>query len=133
MEDGVIAASYVEAWNPQVNDAVLVAPAYSFLMMNRPVTFQFWLDPGSSGWYQRLAQPLTHPYVLSRDWRSDQVWSDTDETRTSQEAMARLISGLLHRCRERVYLGLAELGETGFEQRGELLRAFQRVIQHTSQ
>ena len=133
LEDGVIAASYVEAWNPQVNDAVLVAPAYSFLMMNRPVTFQFWLDPGSSGWYQRLAQPLTHPYVLSRDWRSDQAWSDTDETRTSQEAMARLISGLLHRCRERVYLGLAELGETGFEQRGELLRAFQRVIQNTSQ
>ncbi len=132
LEDGVIAASYIEAWNPQEDDAVLVAPAYSFLMMNRPVTFQFWLDPGSSGWYQRLAQPLTHPYVLSRDWRSDQVWSDADETRTSQEAMARLISGLLHRCRERVYLGLAELSETGFEQRGELLRAFQRIIQNTS-
>jgi len=133
LEDSVIAASYVEAWNAQEDDAVLVAPAYSFLMMNRPVTIQFWLDPGSSGWFQRLAQPLTHPYVLSRDWRSDQIWGDADETRTSQEGMARLISGLLHRCRERVYLGLAELGETGFEQRGELLRAFQRVIQNTSQ
>ncbi|MBI5354329.1 MAG: hypothetical protein HZB50_16945 [Chloroflexi bacterium] len=129
LEDGVIAASYVEAWNPQEDDAVLVAPAYSFLMMNRPVTIQFWLDPGSSGWYQRLAQPLTHPYVLSRDWRSDQVWGDADEVRTSKEAMARLISGLLHRCRERVYLGLAELSETGFEQRGELLKAFQKVLQ----
>jgi hypothetical protein len=47
--------------------------------------------------------------------------------------MARLVSGLLHRCRERVYLGLAELSETGFEQRGELLRAFQKVIQHMNQ
>ncbi|MBI5944570.1 MAG: hypothetical protein HY864_09390 [Chloroflexi bacterium] len=133
LEDGVIAASYVEAWNPQDDDAVLVAPAYSFLMMNRPVTIQFWLDPGSSGWFQRLAQPLTHPYVLSRDWRSDQVWGDADEVRTSKEGMARLVSGLLHRCRERVYLGLAELSETGFEQRGELLRAFQKVIQKTNQ
>jgi superfamily I DNA/RNA helicase len=133
LEDGVIAASYIEAWNPQENDAVLVAPAYSFLMMNRPVTIQFWLDPGSSGWYQRLAQPLTHPYVLSRDWGRDQVWSDADEVRTSKEGMARLISGLLYRCRERVYLGLAELSETGFEQRGELMRAFQKVIQNTSQ
>lgn len=129
LEDGVIAASYVEAWNPQMDDAVLVAPAYSFLMMNRPVTIQFWLDPGSSGWYQRLAQPLTHPYVLSRDWGSDQVWGDADEVCASKEAMARLISGLLHRCRERVYLGLADLSETGFEQRGELLRAFQKVLQ----
>jgi hypothetical protein len=133
LEDGVIAASYVEAWNPQEEEAVLVAPAYSFLMMNRPVTIQFWLDPGSSGWYQRLAQPLTHPYVLSRNWRSDQVWGDADEVRTSKEGMARLVSGLLHRCRERVYLGLAELSETGFEQRGELLRAFQKVIQHMNQ
>ena len=129
LEDGVIAASYVEAWHPRAEDAVLVAPAHSFLMMNRPATIQFWLDPGSSGWYQRLAQPLTHPYVLSRSWGSDQVWGDADEVRTSGEAMARLIAGLLHRCRERVYLGLAELSETGFEQRGELLRAFQKVIQ----
>jgi len=43
--------------------------------------------------------------------------------------MSRLIGGLLRRCRERVYLGLAELGESGFEQRGELLRAFQKVLQ----
>jgi superfamily I DNA/RNA helicase len=133
LEDGVIAASYIEAWNPQQHEAVLVAPAYSFLMMNRPVTIQFWLDPGSSDWYQRLAQPLTHPYVLSRDWGSNQTWGDADEVRTSKEGMARLISGLLHRCRERVYLGLAELSETGFEQRGELLRAFQHVIQNVSQ
>jgi hypothetical protein len=42
--------------------------------------------------------------------------------------MARLVSGLLRRCRERVYLGIAELGESGFEQRGELLRAFQKVL-----
>jgi hypothetical protein len=46
----------------------------------------------------------------------------------SAEAMARLISGLLLRCRQRVYLGIAELGESGFEGRGELLRAFQKVL-----
>jgi len=92
------------------------------------VTVQFWLDPGSGGWAERLFQPLTQPYVLSRSWTRDQVWSDADEVRASQEAMARLVSGLLRRCRERVYLGLAELGETGFEQRGELLRAFQKIL-----
>lgn len=128
LKEGVIAASYVEAWRSDNKDAVLVSPAHTFLMMNRPVTYQFWLDPGSSGWYERLSQPITHPYVLSREWEPGRVWSDADEVQYAKQAMARLISGLLLRCRERVYLGIAELGESGFEGRGELLRAFQKVI-----
>jgi len=128
LEDGVIAASYVESWRSENKEAVLVSPAHSFLMMNRPVTYQFWLDPGSSGWYERLSQPLTHPYVLSRAWEPGRIWSDADEVQSSKAAMARLISGLLLRCRERVYLGISDLGESGFEQRGELLRAFQKVL-----
>ena len=128
LQDGVIAASYLEGWQNENKDAVLVAPAHTFLMMNRPATIQFWLDPGSSGWYERLSQPLTHPYVLSREWQPGRIWEDADDVRYSKKAMARLVSGLLHRCRERIYLGIAELGESGFEGRGELLRAFQKVL-----
>ena len=128
LNDGVIAASYLEGWQNEDKDAVLVAPAHTFLMMNRPVTIQFWLDAGSSGWYERLSQPLTHPHVLSRGWQEGRQWTDADDVHYSKEAMARLVSGLLHRCRERVYLGISELGESGFEGRGELLRAFQKVL-----
>ncbi|MEB2334988.1 MAG: hypothetical protein OZ914_11845 [Anaerolineaceae bacterium] len=128
LQDGVIAASYLEGWQNEDKDAVLIAPAHTFLMMNRPVTIQFWLDPGSSGWYERLAQPLTHPYVLSRGWQAGRQWTDADDVQYSKEALARLVSGLLHRCRERVYLGISELGESGFEGRGELLRAFQKIL-----
>jgi hypothetical protein len=101
-------------------------------MMNRPVTVQFWLDAGSSGWYERLAQPLTHPYVLARGWPPGRIWTDKDEVQASRQAMARLISGLLRRCRAQVYVGLSELGESGFEERGELLRAFQRVANRSN-
>lgn len=128
LDDGVIAASYVESWKSENMEAVLVSPAHTFIMLNRPVTYQFWIDPSSSGWYQRLTQPLTHPYVLSREWEPGRLWTDADEVQVNQQSMARLISGLLLRCRERVYLGIPELGESGFEQRGELLRAFQKVL-----
>ncbi|MFZ5822432.1 MAG: hypothetical protein ACOYYJ_21280 [Chloroflexota bacterium] len=127
LQDGVIAAQYLEGWQPEANEAVLVAPAYTFLMMNRPVTVQFWLDAGSSGWHERLSQPLTHPYVLSRAWEAGRMWSDADEVEQGRETLARLVSGLLRRCRGRIYLGLSELGESGFEQRGDLLRAFQKI------
>lgn len=128
LDDGVIAASYLEGWQSEDKDAVLVAPAHTFLMMNRPVTVQFWLDVGSGGWYERLSQPLTHPHVLSREWEPGRVWTDADEVQAGKESLARLASGLLHRCRERVVICLSELGESGFEQRGELLRAFQKVL-----
>lgn len=133
LQDGVIAASYVEGWRSQNKDAVLVAPAHTFLMMNRPVTAQFWLDVGASAWHQRLAQPLTHPHVLTREWEPGRIWTDADDVETGRRMMARVVAGLLHRCRERVYLCLAELGESGFEQRGDLLRAFQRVLQDSGQ
>jgi hypothetical protein len=130
LNEGVIAASYIESWRSQEKEAVLVAPAHSFLMMNRPVDVQFWLDIGSSGWHERLAQPLTHPYVLARAWEAGRLWSDADEVAAGRESLRRLVSGLLHRCRERLYLGLSELSESGFEQRGMLLRAFQKILQN---
>lgn len=130
LADGVIAAQYLESWRSEDKEAVLVAPAHTFLMMNHPVTIQFWLDPGSVGWVQRLSQPLTHPYVLSRGWDPSPAhfWMDTDEVREETDALAKLVGGLLSRCREKVFLALADLSESGMEQRGSLLRAFQKVL-----
>ena len=63
-EGGALSALYLPGWQAP-DDAVFLAPAYTFLMRNRPARIQFWLDVGSSGWWERLYQPLTHPYVLT--------------------------------------------------------------------
>jgi len=128
VQDGVVAAQYIRSWQLQPEDAVLLAPAYTFLMSNRPVDYQFWLNAGSRGWWERLYQPLTQPYVLSRGWPSNKVWTDTDEFETRQDALYRLTLGLIRRCRRKIYLGLSELGERGYEQQGPLLQAIQRVL-----
>ena len=123
LQDGVISAQYLEAWQTEPGEAVLLAPAHTFLMMNRPATVQFWLDVGSSGWWERLFQPLTQPYVLSRSWERNRLWTDADDHAANQQALSRLVTGLLRRCRGSLYLGLNDLGESGFEQRGPLLKA----------
>ena len=51
LEDGVIAAQYLESWRTENKETVLVAPAHTFLMMNRPVAVQFWLDPAPADGY----------------------------------------------------------------------------------
>jgi hypothetical protein len=128
VERGVVAAQYVSSWQVHPKNAVLLVPAYTFLMMNRPVSIQFWLDAGSRSWFERIYQPLTHPYVLRRDWPEGQIWTDEDEVQTREAALARLILGLTRRCRQRVYLAYSELNEQGFEQQGPLLQAVQRLL-----
>jgi hypothetical protein len=98
------------------------------LMMNQPVTVQFWLDAGSRAWFERIYQPLTHPYVLRRDWPEGELWTDEDEIRARQEALGRLVLGLTYRCRQHVYLASSELNESGYEQQGPLLQAVQRIL-----
>jgi hypothetical protein len=124
----LIASQYISSWETQTADAVLLAPAYTFLMSNRPVDVQFWLNVSSGGWYERLYQPLTHPYVLSRHWEPGRIWTDKEEVETSQDTMNRLLTGLLRRCRQKVYLGLSDLDEHGFDQKGALLKAINRAL-----
>jgi hypothetical protein len=128
VERGVVAAQYVSSWQIRPEDAVLLVPAYTFLMMNQPVTVQFWLDAGSRSWFERIYQPLTHPYILRRDWPEGEIWADEDEVRVREEALGRLILGLTRRCRQRVYLAISELNERGYEQQGPLLQAVQRLL-----
>jgi hypothetical protein len=128
LQEGVIAAQYISAWTDKTENAILIAPAYTFLMSNRPASIQFWLDIGSSGWYERLFQPLTHPYVLSRAWERERIWTDVNEVEANNETLARLTTGLIRRCRKKIYLCISELGESGYEQRGILLRAFNQVF-----
>jgi hypothetical protein len=128
VQQGVVAAQYIRSWQLQSAEAVLLAPAYTFLMYNRPVRVQFWLDVGSRGWFERLYQPLTHPYVLSRNWPPSTPWTDNDEMTANQQTLQRLALGLLRRCRETLYLGLSDLNEQGYEQQGPLLKAFNRIL-----
>ncbi len=128
VDRGVIANFYLRDWIADAEEGVLIAPAFTFLLNNRPVDYQFWLNIGSDGWSRRLYQPLTHPYVLSRGWRPDAVWTEADEQNQSRETLGRLLLALTRRCRKGVYLGYSELSETGHEQRGLLLETIQSLL-----
>jgi len=132
VQNGVIAAQYLKSWQEISAEAVYLAPAYTFLMENRPVDYQIWLDLGNRGWYERLSQPLTHPYVLSRNWPSGSLWTDHDEVHTGLENLNLLSLGLLRRCRSKVFWGISELGEQGYEHRGPFLQAIQQVLKSSA-
>ncbi len=121
VQEGLISAQYLAALDQDNQNEVLIAPALTYLVQNIIVDYQFWLNIGSAGWYQRLEQPLTHPYVLSRNWVAGQKWTDEQETRLNKENLDIVVRGLLNRCRKGVYLEFSDYNETGTEERGLLM------------
>lgn len=127
VKTGVIAAQYLPTPENDAQDTVLIAPAYTFLLMNQAVKVQFWLDIGSLGWWQRPDQPLTQPYVLSRHWKKTGKWGDMEEINAAQKTLERLVGGLILRCKEHIYLCPLNLNERGMEERGPLLKAINKI------
>jgi hypothetical protein len=56
------------------------------------------------------------------------LWSDDDEYIANRLTLYRLSLGLIRRCRKRIYLGLSDLSEQGYDQQGPLLRVIQQVL-----
>ena len=110
---------------------VLIAPAHTFLMKNETVDYQFWLDIGSLGWWERLYQPLTNPYVYQSGWTVDAGWNEQREYAVNQDMMAKVINGLLLRCRQGVNASIVQTNEYGAQNSGPLLKAFQKMIKRS--
>lgn len=128
--EDILAAQYAPEREPDIadDDAVLVMPAHTYLVSNFNSRFQFWLDINSQGWYERVYQPLTHPYVLSRRWVAGRIWTEEDEHRARQLMLGKVLSGLTYHCAGKVYVATSEYSISGQEEDGPLARAIQRAI-----
>ncbi|MBI5669888.1 MAG: hypothetical protein HZC41_17985 [Chloroflexi bacterium] len=108
-------------WEVERPDAVLIATAHTVLTRDLASDYQFWLDAGDSGWFERIEQPLTHPFVLRRGTPPDTVWTDDMEDALQTTTLRHLILGLLRRCRKGLFVHACDISANGYEQRGQLL------------
>ena len=126
---GLASAEYLLDWPRHLDDdAVILAPAYTYLTRDIRSRYQVWLDLGSEGWWNRPNQPLTQPYVLSRHWPAGAPWRDVEEDRSKREALGRVVLGLAARCTDGIYLAYSELGINGGEEWGRLQSAILRAL-----
>ncbi len=132
VKTGVLANQYLPSWESKPADHVQIAPAYTFLLGNRPVEYQFWLDVGSRGWYERIYQPLTNPHVLQRFWDSANSWNDAEEHSQNIKNLSNLTTGLIRRCKKGIFFCLTDTDESGFEQNGLLIQALNRTMRVAS-
>jgi len=128
LNQGLLSALYLPDEEIVGEPGVLIAPVLTFLMQNRAVEHQFWLNLGSKGWYERLEQPLTHPYVLNRQWQPGKKWTTDDELVLGRFNLERTLIGLLRRCRGQVHLCTSDYSEAGIEEKGLLLTWAQNLF-----
>jgi hypothetical protein len=126
---GIASAEYLIDWPSEPpEDAAVLATAFAYVTRDLRSKVQVWLDLGAEGWWDRPNQPLTHPYVLSRQWTVGQPWREIEEDAARRQGLARLVHGLASRCDGRILLGSSELGVDGAEQSGPLQRAVLRAF-----
>ena len=136
------AADEQAAFKPDPN-AILLSPAYAYLTNDfRGLyrRYQFWLNTNSLDWYRRIVQPLTHPYVLSRNWLAPspvltgegwgggRKWTDMDEHREQDNTLRRLVSGLAYRCTGKVFIASSQINLRGEEESGPLQRVLRKAL-----
>ena len=129
--DGVIAAQYLESWKTEIRGC---RPRRSriFIPGDEPPGCGPVLARCRLERLVRGPRPAADPSLCAQPRMACGPSMDLRRRRARPTRIrcTRLVSGLLHRCRERLDPGhQRRWARSGFEQRGPLLKAFQRVLQ----
>nr|WP_175586743.1 recombinase family protein [Nostoc sp. UIC 10630] len=100
--------------------AVTLATIFQYRSSRRSHRWHFWLDAGSPLWAKGGAATLFGAPFFLQD-RLGEPWTAEDEKLAEEERLQRILTDLLSRVSERVYLCHSDLAVNGQEQLGPLL------------
>ncbi|MEH2132813.1 MAG: recombinase family protein [Nostoc sp.] len=103
-----------------VRKAVTLATIFQYRSSRRSHRWHFWLDAGSPLWAKGGAATLFGAPFFLRD-RLGEPWTAEDEKLAEEQRLRRILTDLLSRVSERVYLCHSDLAVNGQEQLGPLL------------
>ena len=129
IRNGLVTAHPPDLGDPPDPNGVYIGTIYSFLLSEKVVAAQVWLETAASGWWDIPRQPLSNAFVLSENWDPAQQWTLEDDARIRNEMLARIVSGLCARCTRGVLLVTSELDRRGVRQDGPLWRGLQLMPQ----
>ncbi|MEH2327590.1 recombinase family protein [Nostoc sp.] len=100
--------------------SVTLATIFQYRSSRRSHQWHFWLDAGSPLWAKGGAATLFGAPFFLRD-RLGEPWTAEDEKLAEEQRLQRILTDLLSRVSERVYLCHSDLAVNGQEQLGPLL------------
>ncbi|MEH1854694.1 MAG: recombinase family protein [Nostoc sp.] len=110
--------------------AVTLATIFQYRSSRRSHRWHFWLDAGSPLWAKGGAATLFGAPFFLRD-RLGEPWTAEDEKLAEEQRLQRILTDLLSRVSERVYLCHSDLAVNGQEQLGPLLPLVNACVTHS--
>ncbi|WP_375494215.1 recombinase family protein [uncultured Nostoc sp.] len=110
--------------------AVTLATIFQYRSSRRSHRWHFWLDAGSPLWAKGGAATLFGAPFFLRD-RLGEPWTAEDEKSAEEQRLQRILTDLLSRVSERVYLCHSDLAVNGQEQLGPLLPLVNACVTHS--
>ncbi|MEH2339755.1 recombinase family protein [Nostoc sp.] len=110
--------------------AVTLATIFQYRSSRRSHRWHFWLDAGSPLWAKGGAATLFGAPFFLRD-RLGEPWTAEDEKLAEEQRLRRILTDLLSRVSERVYLCHSDLAVNGQEQLGPLLPLVNACVTHS--
>ncbi len=129
---GLVSARPPELGAPPDPEGIMVTTMYNFLLSERVVKIQVWLETAATGWWDLLKRPLSNAFVLAQSWEGNK-WTMEDDFKIRNELLVNIIRGLTSRCEEGIILATSDLDRRGLRQEGRLWQALQPVIRHHTQ
>ncbi|MFK7801179.1 MAG: UvrD-helicase domain-containing protein [Anaerolineae bacterium] len=112
----------------QESEGVFISTIQTYLLEERPVAVQVWLETSATGWWDMPRQPLSNGFVLDPRWNINQAWTLEDDARIRNEQLSRVMTGLCSRCTHGVFLATSDLDRRGARQDGMLFQALKPVL-----
>ncbi|MFT5193561.1 MAG: hypothetical protein ACI9EW_002091 [Cellvibrionaceae bacterium] len=110
------------------SNGVFISTIQTYLLEERPVAVQVWLETSATGWWDLPRQPLSNGFVLDPRWSINQTWTLEDDARIRNEQLSRIMTGLCSRCSLGIFLATSDLDRRGARQDGPLFQALKSVI-----
>jgi hypothetical protein len=110
--------------------AVTLATIFQYRSSRRSHRWHFWLDAGSPLWAKGGAATLFGAPFFLRD-RLGEPWTAEDDKLAEEQRLRRILTDLLSRVSERVYLCHSDLAVNGQEQLGPLLPLVNACVTHS--
>ncbi len=120
---GLVTSNPPAITTPPDPDGIFISTIQTYLLEERPVEVQVWLETSATGWWDLPRQPLSNGFVLDPRWNINQTWTLEDDARIRNEQLSRIMTGLCSRCSQGVFLATSDLDRRGARQEGMLFQA----------
>jgi hypothetical protein len=128
VNQGLVTANPPDWGEPPDPEGIVLSTLYAYLLAGEPARVQVWLETAAQGWWDIPRQPLSNAFVLVQSRAPEEPWTIDEDFAVRNELLARIVRGLVARCRDGVILASSDLDRRGQRQDGALWRALGPVM-----